>query len=222
MSAVYDHNDPINWKNTILRICEKQCFLLDMDGVIYHGERLLPGMLEFLAWLVRHHKKFIFLTNGSRRTPKELKERLGKMGIDVLEDHFHTSAISSAMFLDAQHSHATAYIIGGNGLKEALENIGYKITETSPDYVVIGETTHYHFEQIEKAINFVYQGSKLIGTNCDVIDNADQGVTPACGSLIAPIEKATGTAAYFVGKLPNQFHIQVEFIIIITIDILYR
>ena len=199
MYAVYDV-DPVTSKGSISKIHEKQCFLLDMDGVIYHGERLLPGMKEFLAWLLHHNKKFLFLTNGSRCSPWELKERLEHMGINVSEDHFHTSAISSAMFLNAQLPGGTAYVIGGNGLRQALEAVNYQISETSPDYVVVGETSQYNFELIEKAINFVLQGSKLIATNCDVIDNAEQGVTPACGSLVAPIEKATGTPAYFVGK----------------------
>lgn len=195
------HNiDSVTLGNSMSKIHDKSCFLLDMDGVIYHGERLLPGIQEFLAWLVRHEKKFLFLTNGSRLTPRELKERLERMGINVSEDHFHTSAISSAMFLDSQCPRATAYVIGGNGLKEALDSIGYRISDISPDYVVVGETSHYNFELIEKAVNLVLQGSKLIATNCDVIDNADQGVTPACGSLVAPIERATGTLAYFVGR----------------------
>jgi len=147
-------------------------------------------------------KKYLFLTNGSTRTPTEIQAKLKRLGLDVGPDVFHTSALSTAMFLQSQTPNGRAFVIGDNGLHSALLNAGFTITDENPDYVVVGETREYTFDMIEKAINLVYKGAKLIGTNCDTVDNATFGFTPACGALCAPIEKATGKQAYFCGK-PN-------------------
>ena len=77
----------------------KRAFVCDMDGVIYHGNRLLPGAEAFVAWLHREAKEFLFLTNSSERTPRELREKLKRLGIDVEERHFYTSALATAAFL---------------------------------------------------------------------------------------------------------------------------
>ena len=74
----------------------KDGFICDMDGVIYHGNRLLPGVKEFVDWLYRENKHFLFLTNSSERSPKELQQKLGRMGLDVDESHFYTSALATA------------------------------------------------------------------------------------------------------------------------------
>ena len=77
----------------------KSGFLCDMDGVIYHGNRLLPGVREFVDWLYAENKNFLFLTNSSRLTPVELGQKLGRMGLDVDASHFYTSAQATASFL---------------------------------------------------------------------------------------------------------------------------
>ena len=77
-------------------IRDKAAFICDMDGVIYHGNRLIPGVTEFVSWLHENGKKFLFLTNSSERSPRELAQKLGRMGLDVSEDHFYTSALATA------------------------------------------------------------------------------------------------------------------------------
>ena len=74
----------------------KKGFICDMDGVIYHGNKLLPGVKEFVDWLYRENKNFLFLTNSSERSPKELQQKLKRMGLDVDESHFYTSALATA------------------------------------------------------------------------------------------------------------------------------
>ncbi len=177
-------------------------FIIDMDGVIYHGYKLLPGAKEFVDWLRISNKKFMFLTNSSERTPEELQEKLKRMGIEVDADKFFTSALATAMFLISQKPKGSAYIIGDAGLINALYNVGYTMNSVDPDYVVVGESRTYNYEKIEHAVNLVLKGAKLIGTNPDVSGPVEDGIVPATRALIAPIELATGRTAYFVGK-PN-------------------
>jgi len=189
-------------ESAIQKIKSKSGFIIDMDGVIYHGNKLLPGVPEFLKWLEDMGKKFLFLTNSSERTPKELHEKLKRLGIDVAEEHFYTSALGTAGFLASQKPNGSAYIIGDAGLIHALYSFGYTINNVNPDYVVVGDTHNYNFESIQTAVNLVLKGARLIGANPDISGPVENGIAPSTKALIAPIEIATGKKAYFVGK-PN-------------------
>ncbi len=186
----------------IEKIRSKAGFIIDMDGVIYHGNKLLPGVNEFVAWMENSGKKYLFLTNASERTPKELHEKLKRLGIEVGEDHFYTSALATASFLASQKPNGSAYIIGDAGLIHALYSVGYTINNVNPDYVVVGDTHGYNFEKIELAVNLVLKGARLIGTNPDISGPVETGISPSTKALVAPIEIASGKEAYFVGK-PN-------------------
>lgn len=180
----------------------KSGFICDMDGVIYHGNRLLPGVLDFVQWLKDENKRFLFLTNASERSRKELQQKMSRLGIDVEEDHFYTSALATAGFLSSQNPGSSAYVIGEAGLINALYDAGITMNDVNPDYVVVGESPSYNLAKVEKAVNLVLAGSRLIATNLDVNGPGEHGVVPGCGSLVSPIEMAAGTKAYFVGK-PN-------------------
>lgn len=192
---------PINSKDINL-MQAKNGFICDMDGVIYHGNKLLPGVKDFISWLKKENKNFLFLTNSSEKTPKELQEKLSRLGIDVSQSIFFTSALATAQFLSKQKPNGSAYIIGDAGLINALYDVGYSMNNVDPDYVIVGETRSYNYESIEKAINLVLKGAKLIGTNPDVTGPSENGLVPATRALTAPIELATGRQAYFIGK-PN-------------------
>jgi len=184
-------------------IRNKKGFICDMDGVIYHGNELLPGAKEFVEWLNKENKNFIFLTNSSERSPLELKQKLGRMGLDVDEKHFYTSALATAEFIRSQCPGGSAYCIGEAGLHNALYQAGISMNDVNPDYVVVGETQNYNIQNITKAVKLVSQGARLIGTNPDLTGPGEGGVIlPACRALVAPIELATGQSAYFLGK-PN-------------------
>lgn len=187
---------------TQITLQKKSGFICDMDGVIYHGNRLLPGAKRFVDWLKNENKKFLFLTNSSERSPRELKEKLDRLGIHVDVSHFYTSALATASFLASQRPNGSTYVIGEAGLINALYEAGFSMNEINPDYVVVGETRSYAYEKIERAVNLVRKGAKLIGTNPDLTDSMGKDIIPATGALIAPIELATGIRAYFVGK-PN-------------------
>ncbi len=180
----------------------KKGFISDMDGVIYHGNMLLPGAGEFVKWLEDNGKDYIFLTNSPERTPRELQQKLGRMGLNVGEEHFYTSALATASFLASQCPGGSAYVIGEAGLVGALYDKGFSMNDVNPDYVVVGETSSYNYDKILHAVALVRKGAKLIGTNPDMTGPIENGIAPATRALIAPIEMATGKQAYFVGK-PN-------------------
>ena len=181
---------------------EKKGFICDMDGVIYHGNQILPGVAEFIDWLHREKKEFLFLTNNSGYTPRELQQKLKRMGLEVSEEHVYTSALATAEFLKRQAPGCSVYAIGEAGLLNALYDAGMTMNDVNPDYVVIGEGKSYSLDTLTKATNLVMRGAKLIGANTDVSGPIEGGISPACGALVAPIELATGKRAYFCGK-PN-------------------
>jgi NagD protein len=183
-------------------IRSKKAFIIDMDGVVYHGNQALRGALEFVEWLTKNNKPFLFLTNSSERSPLELSQKLARLGIIVDPEHFYTSALATASFLAAQHPGGSAYVIGEPGLIQALYDAGFTMNNVNPDYVVVGEGRGYGLESLERAVKLVLGGARLIGTNPDLTGPVEGGIVPACGSLVAPIELATDTKAYFVGK-PN-------------------
>lgn len=180
----------------------KKGFICDMDGVIYHGNKLLDGVPEFLNWLQKEEKSFLFLTNSSERSPAELSAKLKRMGLDITPEHFYTSALATASFLASQCPGGSAYVIGEPGLVYALYEAGISMNDYNPDYVVVGESRSYNFEKLEIAVRLVNKGAKLIGTNTDLTGPIENGIAPACRALISPIELATNREAYFVGK-PN-------------------
>lgn len=113
---------------TMQNLLTKKGFICDMDGVIYHGNRLLPGVQEFVAWLQKEHKKFLFLTNNSGKTQRELQSKLSRMGLDIDEKHFYTSALATAKFIADQMPRARAFVIGEPGLLNALYEQGITLT----------------------------------------------------------------------------------------------
>lgn len=180
----------------------KKGFICDMDGVLYHGGQLLPGVAEFIDWLKREDKSYLFLTNNSSCTPKELQQRLERMGLEVSEDHFYTSALATAAFLSDQAPGCSAYVIGEAGLLNALYDVGITMNSDNPDYVVFGVGQTYTLETLTKATNLVRNGAKLIAADPDLSGPIENGIAPGGGALVAPVELATGSKAYFCGK-PN-------------------
>jgi NagD protein len=179
-----------------------ESWLTDMDGVLVHEEKAIPGAPEFIERLKQSGRKFLVLTNNSIFTPRDLCARLRRAGIDVPEEAIWTSALATAKFLSEQRPDGTAYVIGEAGMTTALHNVGYVMTSQDPEYVVLGETRTYSFEAITRAIQLIENGARFIATNPDASGPSPQGSLPATGSVAALITKATGVDPYFVGK-PN-------------------
>lgn len=196
-----DNNNNIPMQNNNGR--QVKALLTDMDGVLVHEDKALPGASEFISSLRESGIPFLVLTNNSIFTPRDLSYRLKNSGIEVPEKNIWTSALATADFVSSQIPNGTAYVIGEAGLTTALYEAGYILTDNNPDYVVLGETRTYSQEAITKAVNLILNGSRFICTNPDPTGPAPDGRTlPAAGSVAAMISRATGKEPYFVGK-PN-------------------
>lgn len=186
----------------ISELRKPKAWMTDMDGVLVHESLALPGAHEFIETLKGNRIPFLVLTNNSIYTNRDLSARLASSGLEVPEDRIWTSANATADFLNSQSPNSTAFVIGEAGLTTAIHETGYIMTETDPEYVVLGETRFYDFVNITKAIRLIEKGAKFICTNPDTTGPSEDGTLPAVGSVAAMITRATGRQPYFVGK-PN-------------------
>ena len=182
----------------------KTNYLIDMDGVLVKGNTLIPGADLFIDRLRSKDIKFLLLTNNPLLTPLDLAHRLQRIGLSITQDDIFTSAMATARFLNIQKPGGKAFAIGESGLMVALHEVGYIMTDFEPDYVVLGETNSYNFEQVTRAVRLVAAGAHFIATNPDPTGPTDKGIVPATGSMAALIERATGRTPFFIGK-PNPF-----------------
>src|SRR5260221_7427546 len=180
---------------------EKKGFLIDMDGVIYKSSEPIPGAVEFINNLRDKGYPFLFLTNNSQRTNRDVCYKLRKMGFNVNDEDIFTCDMATARYLAARKVNGTAYVIGEGGLLNELHNAGYSIVDDHPDYVIIGEGRTIMLESVDKAINMIMNGSKLIATNLDPNCPTGNGKLRAgCGAFVSMLEFATGRQAFSVGK----------------------
>lgn len=178
----------------------KNGFLIDMDGVIYRGNSLVPGADTFVNQLRELGIPFQFLTNNSQRTRRDVAAKLKRMGIHAQESDIFTCAMATARFLAQQKPCGTAYVIGEGGLLHALHRNGYTVVESEPDYVVVGEGRAFTMEMVEAATRMILAGAKLVATNLDPSCPTQHGTRPGCGAIVAMLEAATGRKAFSVGK----------------------
>jgi NagD protein len=175
-------------------------YLIDMDGVIYRGNHLIPGADRFIHELRSANIPFLFLTNNSQRTRRDVATKLGRLGIAVEEEHVFTCAMATARFLAQQKPKGTAFVIGEGGLLTALHNNGYAIVDKDPDYVVVGEGKTFNSEMLDAALNMILNGAKLVATNLDPNCPTQSGTRAGCGAVVAMLESASGLKAFSVGK----------------------
>ena len=178
----------------------KQGYLIDMDGVVYRGNELVPGADRFVSLLRSRGVPFRFLTNNSQRTRRDVAAKLARMGIEVEEEHVFTCAMATARFLAQQKKDGTAFVIGEGGLLNALHVNGYAIVDHDPDFVVVGEGRTFTMELVESAVRMILGGAKLIATNLDPNCPTASGLRPGCGAMVAMLEAATGAKAFSLGK----------------------
>ncbi len=180
-----------------------QSYLIDMDGVLIAGKRVIPGAPEFLARLDAAGAKYLLLTNNPIYTPGDLSYRLERIGLRIPPERIFTSGMATASFLAKQRgAGGTAFVIGESGLTEPLHQIGFILTDHDPEYVILGETRAYDLEQITLGVRFVIKGARFIATNPDVSGPSEHGIEPANGAMAALMATASGIAPFFVGK-PN-------------------
>jgi len=183
----------------------KTGYLIDMDGVIYRENRLIPGAADFVRALQATSVPFLFLTNNSAPTPEDLAVRLKHLGISGLSaKHFYTSALNTADFLSETHPGCTVFVIGEGGLLAALHERKIASDAIRPHYVVVGEGAA-SLERLAKAHECIERGARLLATNpdnwCPV---SSEQTRPGAGATTAYLEASSGRRAYYLGK-PNGY-----------------
>ena len=173
-----------------------------MDGVLIRDGAMIPGADKFLDRLSSTGRPYLILTNNSLFTPREIREELSQMGLNVEESRLWTSSLATAKFVQTQRPFGTAFVIGKASLQEAIHDVGYRPDDRGPDYVVLGETQEYSFDEMTTAVRLIEKGAHFVATNPEPTGQSPLGPLPGCGALAAMIESATGVAPYFVGK-PN-------------------
>jgi len=175
-------------------------FLIDMDGVIYSGQHLIPGADKFISRLIEQDIPFMFMTNNSQRSREEVVRKLKKLGIEVEQKHVYTSAMATGRFLSRQRPGGPVYVLGEGGLLTSLHEEGFSLVETEPDYVVVGEGINFTLEMVQKAVELILDGAILIATNRDPSPKKRGWNNLGISAVVAMIEEASGRPAFVVGK----------------------
>jgi len=177
-----------------------QGLLIDMDGVVYGGDIMIPQADKFISNLVKNDIRFMFMTNNSQRTRLEAVRKLAKLGIDVTVDHIYTSAMATGKFLASQIPNGTAYVLGEGGLLTSLHENGITLVDNEPDFVVLGEGRNFTLEMVQRAVDMILAGAKFIATNRDPSPKKKGWNNLGIAATAAMIEEATGIKAFVVGK----------------------
>jgi NagD protein len=178
----------------------QQGLLIDMDGVVYGGDIMIPGADEFVARLLNQKIPFSFMTNNSQRTRLEAVRKLRKLGIEVTDNHIYTSAMATGKFLAGQVPGGTAYVLGEGGLITSLHENGITLVDNDPDFVVLGEGRNFTLEMVQRAVDMILAGAKFIATNRDPSPKKKGWNNLGIASTAAMIEEAAGVKAFVVGK----------------------
>lgn len=177
-----------------------QGLLIDMDGVVYGGDTMIPGADVFITHLLKNDVPFMFMTNNSQRTRLEAVRKLARLGITVTENHVYTSAMATGKFLASQIPNGTAYVLGEGGLLSSLHENGISLVNTDPDFVVLGEGRNFTLEMVQRAVDMILAGAKFVITNRDPSPKKKGWDNLGIAATSAMIEEATGIKGFVVGK----------------------
>lgn len=186
------------------------CYLLDMDGTVYLGGKLLPGSLEFLQYVRQSGRDVLFLTNNSSRSTLYYAEKLTKMGWPAAPEDILTSGMATAAYIHSLQPKARIFLVGTPDLVAEFERWEFTITDSSPDYVVLGFDTTLTYQKLETACRLITDGVPYIATHPDINCPTENGYIPDCGSMIALIRESTGKTPKVIGK-PNREIIEAVF-----------
>ncbi|RKL65467.1 TIGR01457 family HAD-type hydrolase [Salipaludibacillus neizhouensis] len=175
-------------------------YLIDLDGTMYRGEEKIEAASRFVQKLIEKELPYLFVTNNSSRTPKQVADKLVSMGIPTTEGHVFTTSMATAQYIDETHGKANTFMIGENGLEEALINQGLKVTDKDVDVVVMGIDRNITYEKLSIACLAIRNGARFLSTNGDVAIPTERGLLPGNGSLTSVVRVSTGVEPTFIGK----------------------
>ena len=188
--------------------------IIDMDGVLWHGEQPMPGLADFFQTLQSHQIRFILATNNARLTQEEYVIKLAKMGVQVTPDKILTSSMATALYLAERSipSKTRIFVIGEDGAKQPLLERGFTLTELyelnddkdnpnmGADIVVCGMDKNLSWDKLATATLNIRAGAKFIGTNADTTLPTERGLTHGNGAILAALQAATGVTPTLIGK----------------------
>ena len=178
-------------------------YLIDLDGAMYRGDSEVKGAAEFIHRLQEHAIPYLFVTNNASLTPDEIVEKLHGFQIPARKKDVFTSALATASYIKRKEEAAKCFVIGENGLQEAIKDANLPIVQEDADYVVIGLDREMTYQQMAEAGLQIQSGAELISTNQDKAIPKTRGLYPGNGALTAILTTTTGVEATFVGK-PNK------------------
>jgi 4-nitrophenyl phosphatase len=189
--------------------------IIDMDGVLWHGTKPIPGLTEFFQILRSKQIRFILATNNASLTPEQYVAKLAGMGVAVELNEIMTSALATALYLSQQTdpTKTRVFVVGEDGAKQALINKGFTLTDlyeyndgnpdhpqNGADYVVVGKDETLSWQKLATATLNIRAGAKFIGTNADTTLPTERGLTHGNGAILAALQAATDVVPVSIGK----------------------
>jgi 4-nitrophenyl phosphatase len=193
---------------TLERLARARCFLLDMDGTVYLGDRLIDGALAFLNELQVQGKTYLFLTNNSSKNSRLYAAKLKRLGIPGAENQVLTSGAATALHLQRRSPGARVYVVGTPALESEFETRGFKLSDDKPDFVILGFDTGITYAKLWRLCDLVSAGCPYIATHPDNVCPTETGYMPDIGATIAFVQAATGRHPDLIVGKPNQFMVE--------------
>lgn len=199
-----------------MRKYKAYCF--DLDGTVYKGLKPVPEAKEFIDYLQQQGTEPFFVTNNAKMTSIQVQSKLHKMGIEAKSDHIMTSAIATARYVSEHFDHKTVKVLGDDGLRQALSEVGMKIVDHNPDVLVQGMNTEITYQMLADACYAIENGAAFVATNGDIKFPTEYGFAPGNGAMAELIHNVTDIAPIYIGKpapyileiIQQQFHLQKE------------
>jgi HAD superfamily hydrolase (TIGR01457 family) len=189
-------------------LAQVRCFLLDMDGTIYLGEKLLEGALEFINLLHQQGRDYLFLTNNSSKDSQEYVKKLARLGLSVSREKILTSGEATAMHVQRQKPGARVYVVGTEALENEFRTRGFVLTDELPDFVVLGFDTTLTYDKLWKLCDLVRAGVPYIATHPDFNCPTETGFMPDIGAMIAFVKAATEREPDLIVGKPNSLLVE--------------
>ncbi|WP_020616309.1 TIGR01457 family HAD-type hydrolase [Paenibacillus daejeonensis] len=174
--------------------------LIDLDGTIYHGGRMIEGADEWIASLIARGVPHLFVTNNSTVNPQTFAARLQAMGIPAEPEQVCTSAQAAASYIALEQPGAAVFVIGEDGLREAVTTAGLRVVESDADVVLQGLDRNLSYESLTRAVRLIHSGARYVLTNPDLLLPVEDGVIPGSGSISALLQAAGGQKPVVIGK----------------------
>jgi 4-nitrophenyl phosphatase len=177
-----------------------KAYLFDLDGTIYRGKEPIPEAVDFVKRLKAVGTPYLFVTNNAARTKEEMASTLQSMGVPTNPENVITSSMATAAYIKEKSPNASVFIIGEDGLLNAIRDAGLSIDSENPDYVVVGLDRELTYEKLALGSIAIQKGATFLSTNPDVAIPTERGLLPGNGAITSVLKVATGVSPIYIGK----------------------